>query len=495
MSIIQLPIAELKPALVGLGKIISKRTTLPVLGMVKIDRTKDGWITLTGTNLDQFATVRFEQPTDGEANSILVSYEDLNKALKVCGKSDYLDVEVKNDKQAILRYAIGSQTVETPVDTLPVEEFPVIPRVEAEAMAVTDSLREALHQAFACASTDQTRYVITGAFIDVSQKDCHQVVGTNGRQLYASNSFTLPLEQSLIIPPSKFIGWKDFNNDGAWQLKVVHKKKDERRWLQLSSRRWRFLTCEIEGNFPNYRQVLLDPTKFHTTLELDPEGLANIITMVAQMPCHDVINQTLGIEVKDGDVTLLGRAPNAEQWTRLGIQARVRGGDITTYLNREFFAQALKFGLNTVELVDAMSPLRMSNDGRQLIIMPVRVDGPEQTSVTKTPIAIQPPAVVDDSDVKSKQIEGIAPSQPEKPNMNTTSDTSDGKSQPSVGFSGKIDEAIETIEALQDTFKDGLSTLKDLGGKLKTIQREHKTSDKEVQGIRNTLRSLQAVRF
>ena len=48
MSQFALPIAELKPALAGLGKVIAKRCTLPVLGNIKIERTKDGWIALTG---------------------------------------------------------------------------------------------------------------------------------------------------------------------------------------------------------------------------------------------------------------------------------------------------------------------------------------------------------------------------------------------------------------------------------------------------------------
>ena len=60
MSKINLPIAELKPALAGLGKVISKSSTLPVLKMVKLDRTREGWITLTGTDLDSFVTVRLE---------------------------------------------------------------------------------------------------------------------------------------------------------------------------------------------------------------------------------------------------------------------------------------------------------------------------------------------------------------------------------------------------------------------------------------------------
>lgn len=225
-----------------------------------------------------------------------------------------------------------------------------------------------------------------------------------------------------------------------------------------------FLTCEIDGAFPNYRQVLLDPTKFATTLELEPENLPNIITMIGQMPCHDETNQTIGIEVKDGDVTLLGRAPGAENWTRLGIQSLVKGRDVTIYLNRTFLTQALRFGLTKIELIDAMSPLRLSQGGQQVIIMPVRVDAttPVHNEQAETPT--------------------------KKETMNSTTETSESTS------TDKIEESLEVIENLKVTFQDTLTSLKDLGGKLKQIQRERKIGERELQGIRNSIRSLQTIR-
>ena len=60
MNPITLPIAELKPALAGLGKVINPRSTLPVLHHVKVERTAEGWIALTGTDLDRFVTMRLE---------------------------------------------------------------------------------------------------------------------------------------------------------------------------------------------------------------------------------------------------------------------------------------------------------------------------------------------------------------------------------------------------------------------------------------------------
>ena len=59
---IKLPVAELKTAFGGLTKVISRHTTLPVLGMIHVERDRQGWVHLTGTDLDTFLTFRLEAP-------------------------------------------------------------------------------------------------------------------------------------------------------------------------------------------------------------------------------------------------------------------------------------------------------------------------------------------------------------------------------------------------------------------------------------------------
>ena len=90
MNPISLPLAELKPALAGLGKIISRRSTLPVLGCIRIERTKTHRIELIGTDLDTTAIVQLEAEAQGEPMAFLVPYEDLNNVAKSCGKEDSL---------------------------------------------------------------------------------------------------------------------------------------------------------------------------------------------------------------------------------------------------------------------------------------------------------------------------------------------------------------------------------------------------------------------
>ena len=60
MNNITLPVRELKTALTGLSKIISKRASLPVLQHVRVERAADGATTISATDLDAFASYRFD---------------------------------------------------------------------------------------------------------------------------------------------------------------------------------------------------------------------------------------------------------------------------------------------------------------------------------------------------------------------------------------------------------------------------------------------------
>ena len=491
MNPIPLPIAELKPALAGLGKIIAKRSVLPVLGNVRLERTSEGWIAITGTDLDRHVTVRLEQPGAGEPTALLVPYDELLKTCKACGSGEEILIEKCDAATATIKYRIGEQFVETKVESLPIEEFPEIPRIKGDAIALPDTLRQSIHEALQCASTDETRLILNGAYLDVSDRQCQHVVGTDGRHLFSSNSFSLPLEKSLIIPMHKFIGWKEFNADGEWQLKVAPPaKKDESGYLQISSRRWRYITRQVEGNYPNWRQVLPGSDSYATTLEFDPESIEALTQTIARMPCDDAVNFALGLECQDGKLALLGRSPGSAEWTRIAVTGvKAQGRDVRIFLNRHLVTKALQFGLTQVGIIDPLSPVRFSSGGRQMIVMPTRPDlrptpapapspsTPEATANPPEPEAPNPPPSADQP--KEKPM-------PEKTNGNPPV-------TPSAPSSDKpaLETALAQLEVVRGDFRNAIAGLNKLGDSLKQAQREQKANEKDIQSVRATLRSLQ----
>ena len=124
MKPISLPIAELKPVLVGLAKAIQRHSALPILQGIKIERTSEGWITLTATDLDGLVTARLEQPAEGEPVVIVVAHDELLKTANKCAKEDFIAIQPKNAATLMLSYPVGNRLVEQSCCSYPANDFP-----------------------------------------------------------------------------------------------------------------------------------------------------------------------------------------------------------------------------------------------------------------------------------------------------------------------------------------------------------------------------------
>jgi hypothetical protein len=350
-----------------------------------------------------------------------------------------------------------------------------------------------------CSSTDCTRLILNGACIDVTNPKAHYVVGTDGRHLFSSNSFSLPLKESLVIPNHKFLEWPVFNADGEWQLKVGTAPKDQRIPFQITSRRWRFISHPIEGNFPDWRQVIPSPGNIKTTVELNAETLDSLLQTIQRMPCHDSNNGTIGVEVAGNKFHLLGKSTGTADWMRVAIDdVSCTGIDQRVFLNRELLKKALGFGLTRIGLTDHMGPLRFSNGGRQMIIMPVRAESanaPARPTPASTPESAataqpqNPPPQPAEQPQEDKTM-------PKETNGTTNTNGAQRSTEPKTEEpKAALDTAIAQIEIVRGDFRNAVAGLNRLGDLLKQVQRENKSTDKEIASVRQTLRSLQSVRI
>ena len=81
---------------------------------------------------------------------------------------------------------------------------------------------------------------------------------------------------------------------------------------------------------------------------------------------------------------------------------------------------------------------------------------------------------------------------PEKTNGNTTGAKS---TDTTTSEKSALETALAQIEVVPGDFRNAIAGLNKLAEALKQAQRESKTSDKEIQSVRQTLRSLQSVRI
>ena len=421
----------------------------------------------------------------------------MHHSLKGCRGTDSLLIAPIAPQRVALKFPVAGQIIEHRCDSLPVEEFPAIAEIQGEPVTLDENLRRSVHEALQCASTDTTRLILNGAYLDVSKPKAHYVVGTDGRHLFSSNSFALPLKDSLIIPGHRFLEWKEFHEDGDWTLRVARPEKDAAPQFEVASAHWRFIARSFDGNYPNWRAVQPDAQLVQTTVEFDPQSIDAVAQLIARMPDHDPVNHAVGVEIKDRRLQLLGKSSSDEAWRRLEVEGvKPIGPDVTVHLNRHLLTKALRFGLTKLEIIDAMAPVRFCAGGRQMIVMPVR---PNAAPTQPIPPPVSSPAAA--------QQEPPAPNpppsaeQPKEEPMPDTNGTQNGAAKrpattaPDTTEKPALEVALAQIEVVRGDFRNAIAGLNKLADALKQAQREQKAGDKELSSVRATIRSLQTVRI
>ena len=504
--IIKLPVAELKTAIGGLTKVIPRHSTLPVLCMVHVERDQQGWVHLTGTDLDTFLTLRLETPGEvGNSTSCRISLGELQKLGKICPADETLDLEVLSEDQVLLRHRIGTHPVEQVITSVPAADFPEVPQITATSISLDEAARATLLNALACASDDETRVILNGAYLDVSKPTGHYAVATDGRHLFASNSLHLALPSSVLIPDHRFLSWSGFVKDGQWKLAVQAPTKEKGGYLRLESRRWTFTTKQVEGTYPNWRNITEDVHTFTGSIEISDQAAEAIGRIVPRLPGDDTPNHTVGLYSVSGRLYLRGANKDQERATEVEVPGAVISGDpATVYLNRQYLLKALGFGLRTIGVQEPLKPLRFSDGGsRQMIVMPVRVDANVPAPKGSAPAApVNPTTPAMASDAAPDQPATIHPNP--SPERNTTmqnANTTNGHGNPPVaetspiGEKPTLEQALDQIEFVKGSLRGAVTNLNNLADTLRQVQRERRLSEREVRSVRDTLKSLQTVRL
>ncbi len=503
---IEIPVADLKNVLPGLSKIVSKRTSLPVLNCVKVTLATDHTLRIQANNLDQIVTARLDKPFNGQPGELLVPFDELSGIAKRCAANDTIELST-DDKDTTITYSAAGARVRKPVTHLGVEEFPPETVVDAEPVKLDDAFKEALQQAFDCASVDSSRYVLQGACLDVSKKEAHYVVGTDGRHLFSANSFLFDIPESVIVPPGKFLTWAGFVDDGPWTLRFQPGTKPETApkiagkpaWVRLDSDHWTFLSKPIEGAFPNWKQVVPGEKYLKSHITLGEPGIKVILEALPLLPGGEDRDQPITLEIRGQYLTLKAKGNSAE-WTEIPIPATVSGLPVSVSMNRTYLAKALKFGFAQLDIEDKVSPMVFSAKGKTMIVSPLgppdakKVPAapatppnspPENASAAATPPAAESSTTAESSERTTVPENTMAA--PQRGNLNSHNGHS------AEADISAIDEMIEQIGKVKTDLRQVFDGLQESERLLHKAQKEQKATEKEIGKARSALRSLQSV--
>ena len=485
---IELPAAELKTALTGLGKVIPKRPTLPVLSHLRVTRNQAGIVTLQATDLDTTAIYAVEQPSEGPPCDFLVPFDALNQLVKG-GKEPVQLIREAKDKIR-LKTHFGTSPMDQTHDTPPIREFPPTPLVDGKPVAVDASFRDALRQALDCCATGYHRDWSQHVCVDTRYPEGHYLAASNGSHFFCANSFTFDLKQPVLIPDQPFLRWNKFMEDGVGELSVQTGRKTDTPLVQFKSGRWTCISKAGDGEFPKWKHIVAESEQPRTRIELDPAAMATLLAGVPKLPCGHEFRHPVTLEVLGGTLIAKAKASDAKEWTSLIlIGAKATGKAVSVTLNRDYLLKALRFGLTTVEIEDELKPVQFHEGGRRMVVSPIL---PPEAPSTQKPTA-HSPAPNPQPGNSNPPVSEPPSAQPQPPTTMPKSET-DPTEAPATETS-PVKAVIQHIDNIKESLKGVLRELNEALDGLKQLEKEKKASDKEMDSVREKLREIQAVRI
>ncbi len=294
-------------------------------------------------------------------------------------------LELCTDGRFLSAYPSQGPSARSPEPSIPIADAPPFSTSGFSSGGwLSHATLERAAQAFPFISTDETRHVLQGAFITAAG----HVVATDGRKLAHSPTRGTQLPRDLILPTRMIKAFEALANGTVDGSAILHGPEHLRMQCWLSSEdavAQRLLAMHsgcylrarlIEGNYPNWRQVI--PTGFNVMLDIDPEFLAILKITLARAERKKEARVVLDLQ-PNGTLTAAIRYDKAGSDLIDPVPAgtHTRSPDQPLFAacyNAVFLLHCLTFSGLRLYAIDEISPLRSGDpDSAQTILMPYRL--------------------------------------------------------------------------------------------------------------------------
>jgi DNA polymerase-3 subunit beta len=356
----------LSEALQTVQRGVSSRPGIPALTGVLIEASGDSELTLTTTDLEVSARLVMQVQVT-EPGTVLVPARLLGDTVKSLSDAP---VEFETDQsQARIRCA----AYEGALRLLPAEDFPALqPPSGTRIVVEAQQLAEAIGQVARAASRDEARPVLTGVLLEVSRE---------GVTLVATDSYRLAVREVVATAggEAKAIVPERAMTEAGRASQAIEKGEIE---LFVDESQVAFqlgaltLTSRlIEGEFPNYRQLL--PEEYGNRLSVSRQQLTDAVRRVGLL-ARDT--SPVRLEFNALGVKLSSSSPDLGQAVE-AVEARYEGEDLTAAFNPTYLADGLAAATGEavrLEVRDGLKPgiVRGESDEFTYLVMPVRLPTP-----------------------------------------------------------------------------------------------------------------------
>jgi len=482
---ITLPRHQIREACQGFSKVISGKTTIPVLGCVRFE-AGSGKCRAQVTDLDQVVQFRFADAEVFRDGACIIPFTALKDVTKGA-KNEHVEVYADASDDVQLVNHVGGHAVSQPIAGMDLDEWPAIDTSVTTKPA--DEMIQAYKRLIPFSSTDETRWVLNSVFVEGGKGEKPvTMVATDGRRLACFNSMALPLKKSIVVPRSKFLSWPKLPGD----VEIGIREDNDLTWLGVKAGSFTYAVKCVSGTYPNYRQVIpAEPGENVITLaDSDVDLLKQVLPTFPG-------GEDLTVVGNNGKVTLYGCGPDDDRWTTLTLdQTTYKGERKFIGINRYFLLDALDAGFLEFAINDEFSPL-LSRDGKggTHVLMPMRVQDPVDTEEAEETVhpAADTAGVVPDQPVEQPVVE----KHDAEPEPVAKKPTTRRKKMPKVNEQKNdtpaLDRVLAACDAAKTKVKEAGQALTELGAAIRDAAREQKTQSKEIDSARAALAKLQAI--
>ncbi|MDP8992366.1 MAG: DNA polymerase III subunit beta [Actinomycetota bacterium] len=357
-------------ALSTAGRAVTGRgASLPVLSGVRLEVRGDN-LDVAGSDLD--LTIRVQSEVRGSADGVCViparTVTEITRAL------DPGAVTIESDEDEA---HLSSGRYHSTIRALPAADFPRVPALSddgqgdsAVTLEVAD-LAEALGQVVRAASSDDARPILTGVLMAAEE---------GGLRLVATDSYRLAVrdlpgrsvlgEGQQVLVPSKALSELQRLLPGVPEVRLTLGDHD----ATFDVAGVRLTTRLIEGEFPNYRQLV--PESYPNRLVVDKEAVLAALRRVrllardATTPVRLVFGpDALELTVVTSEV---GQASE-------DVDAKYEGAELTVAFNPSYLLDGIEAIAGeevALDTTDALRPAVIRDTGSEeylYLLMPVRV--------------------------------------------------------------------------------------------------------------------------
>jgi len=349
---------------------VASRSTLPILKGIYLEAIKDKGFKLIANNLEMGIEYWVEANIIEEGVFVLPAAELSNilRELPAAEISFQLD---ESNYQAKINCLNSRFTLKG----YQADEFPQLPEVEGAISFSFNSLtfKEMIEEVKFSTSTDQTQPTLTGGLMVLSPGEI-SLVATNTYRLAHSKrelSKALDLEEEIkvILPGTTLNELNHLIADKEEEMNILLNNS----YVRFTFNEIVFISRLIEGQFPNYKQVI--PVDFKSSVKIDRLEFLNAVKRVSLIARLD--SNVITLDINQDQMSISSNSSEYGDALEL-VEVDLDGPEQSINIDANYLMDVLRT-LNeevvNILLIGSLNPLTIKKYGKDdyiYLIMPVR---------------------------------------------------------------------------------------------------------------------------